>query len=50
MSLLPIDKVFGVVDKGTKKHVAIFKDAKSAENAVEHARAHPDNNINRNNK
>ena len=49
MSLLPIDKVFGVVVKGTKKHVAIFKDAKSAEKAVEKAGAKLDNNIYRDN-
>ena len=47
MSLLPIDKVFGVVVKGTKKLVAIFKDAKSAEKAVEKAGAKLDNNIHR---
>ena len=43
--LIPIGKGVGIVIKGTKKIVAVYKDVKSAEKAVEKAGAKIDNNF-----
>lgn len=45
--LIPIGKGVGVVLKGTKKLIAVYKDAKTAEKAVEKAGAKIENNIHR---
>ena len=43
--IIPIGKGVGIVVKGTKKIVAVYKDAKSAEKAVEKAGAKVENNF-----
>ncbi len=43
--LLPLGKGVAVVLKGTKKVIAVFKDVKAAENAVEKAGAKIENNV-----